>query len=92
MELTFEWDEIKAEDNRKKHKVSFDEAAAIFHDPFSITMPDPDHSVEEERYIDIGCSSDGRLLMVVYTERGNDIRIISCRRATTAEKKVYYGR
>jgi len=92
VELTFGWDEIKAEDNRKKHKVSFDEAAAIFHDPFSITMPDPDHSVEEERYIDIGCSSDGRLLMVVYTERGNDIRIISCRRATTAEKKVYYGR
>jgi hypothetical protein len=92
MELTFGWDEIKAEDNRKKHEVSFDEAAAIFHDPFSITMPDPDHSVEEERYIDIGCSSDGRLLMVVYTERGNDIRIISCRRATTAEKKVYYGR
>jgi uncharacterized DUF497 family protein len=92
VELTFEWDEIKAEDNRKKHKVSFDEAAAIFHDPFSITMPDPDHSVEEKRYIDIGCSSDGRLLMVVYTERGNDIRIISCRRATTAEKKVYHGR
>jgi len=92
MELTFEWDEIKAEDGRKKHKISFDEAATIFHDPFSITKPDPDHSVEEERYIDIGCSSDGRLLMVVYTERGNDIRIISCRRATAAEKKVYYGR
>jgi hypothetical protein len=92
MELTFGWDEIKAEYNRKTHKVSFDEAAAIFHDPFSITMPDPDHSVKEERYIDIGCSSDGRLLLVVYTERGNDIRIISCRRATTAEKKVYYGR
>ena len=92
MELTFEWDEIKAEDGRKKHKIGFDEAATFFHDPFSITKPDPDHSVEEERYIDIGCSSDGRLLMVVYTERGNDIRIISCRRATTAEKKVYYGR
>ena len=92
MELTFEWDEIKAEDGRKKHKISFDEAATIFHDPFSITKPDPDHSVEEERYIDIGCSSEGRLLMVVYTERGNDIRIISCRRATTAEKKVYNGR
>jgi len=92
MELTYEWDEIKAKDNRKKHKVSFDEAATIFRDPFSITKPDPDHSADEERYIDIGCSSDGRLLMVVYTERGNDIRIISCRKATVAEKKVYYGR
>ncbi|MCX6027966.1 MAG: BrnT family toxin [Chloroflexi bacterium] len=92
MELTFEWDEIKAQDSRRKHKVSFNEAATVFHDPFSITKPDPDHSVDEERYIDIGRSSDGRLLMVVYTERGDDIRIISCRRATAAEKKVYYGR
>ena len=80
MKLNFEWDEEKAKANIKKHRVSFDEAITVFVDPFSITIPDPDHSVAEQRYIDIGSSDKGHVLIVVYTERGSNIRIISCRR------------
>ncbi len=89
MKLNFEWDEEKAKANLKKHKISFDEATTIFIDPFSITIPDPDHSVEEQRYIDIGSSDKGHVLVVVYTERGSNIRIISCRKATLSERKRY---
>ena len=60
MKLHFEWDEEKAKTNLKKHRVSFDEAITVFLDPFSITIPDPDHSVDEQRYIDIGSSDKGR--------------------------------
>src|SRR4030042_1103902 len=80
--LNFEWDRGKAEANLKKHRASFDEATTIFSDPFSITIPDSAHSAAEDRYIDIGASEKGRILVVVYTERGANIRIISCRRAT----------
>ncbi len=89
MELTFEWDEDKARENLRKHRVSFDEAKTIFWDPFSITIPDPDHSMDEERFVDIGASVNGRVLVVVYTERGTNIRLISCRRATPFERKKY---
>jgi len=89
MKLNFEWNEEKATANLKKHKISFDEATTVFSDPFSITIPDPDHSVEEERYIDIGTSDKGRVLVVVYTERGANIRIISCRKAAPAERRCY---
>jgi uncharacterized DUF497 family protein len=89
MELSFEWDEVKAEANRKKHQVSFDEAATVFADPFSITIPDPDHSANEQRFVDIGTSARGRLLVVIYTERGATIRIISCRSANRSERKLY---
>jgi len=89
MKFNFEWDEEKAKANLKKHKVSFDEAATVFSDPFSITILDPDHSVGEERYIDIGTSDKGRVLIVVYTERGMNIRIISCRKATLTERRRY---
>ena len=89
MKLNFEWDEEKANANLKKHKVSFDEATAIFADPFSITISDIDHSVDEQRYIDIGSSDNGRVLVVVYAERGSNIRIISCRKATLSERKCY---
>ncbi|MDI6782082.1 MAG: BrnT family toxin [bacterium] len=89
MKLKFEWDEKKAEANLKKHGVSFDEATTVFIDPFSITIPDPDHSVDEQRYIDIGSSESGRVLVVVYTERGTKIRIINCRKATLSEQKLY---
>ncbi|MBI2556643.1 MAG: BrnT family toxin [Planctomycetes bacterium] len=89
MKLNFEWDEEKAKANLKKHKVSFDEATTIFIDPFSITIPDIDHSMDEQRYIDIGSSGNGRVLVVVYTERGSNIRIISCRKATLSERKHY---
>ena len=91
MKLRFEWDEEKSELNLKKHRVSFDEATTVLIDSFSITIPDPDpdHSVDEQRYIDIGSSDNGRVLVVVYTERGSNIRIISCRKATLSERKRY---
>jgi uncharacterized DUF497 family protein len=85
----FEWDEKKEVSNLKKHSVSFDEGATIFSDPMIATIPDPDHSKEEERYISIGISVQGRLLVVVHTERDEGIRLISCRKATSAERKSY---
>ena len=89
MMLNFEWDEEKAKANLKNHRVSFEEATTVFSDPFSITIPDPDHSTEEERYIDIGNSDRGRVLVVVYTEREITMRIISCRKATPTERRRY---
>ncbi len=89
MSLSFEWDEGKAKENLKKHRVGFDEATTIFTDPYSITVPDPDHSRDEQRYIDIGSSDKGRALVVVYTERGSIIRIVSCRKATPSERRMY---
>jgi len=89
MKLNFEWEEEKAKANLKKHRVSFDEATTVFIDPLSITIPDPDHSVDEQRHIDIGSSDKGRVLVVAYTERGSNIRIISCRKATPSERKLY---
>jgi len=89
MKLTFEWDEQKAQENFNKHKVSFDEAKTVFLDPLSITILDPDHSVNEERFVDIGTSGNGQVLVVVYTERGSNIRLISCRKATPFERKKY---
>ena len=89
MSLIFEWDERKAEQNLRKHRVSFEEAKTVFGDFFSITISDPRHSDSESRYVDIGYSSQGQLLVVVYTEREPNIRIISCRRATQRERRAY---
>ncbi|MEY2914978.1 MAG: hypothetical protein RLZZ184_4287 [Cyanobacteriota bacterium] len=89
MELGFEWHEEKAQENLKKHGISFEEAKTVFNDPLSITIADSQHSDDEERYIDIGLSSKGQLLIVVYTERQSNIRIISSRKATNAERKIY---
>ena len=89
MELTFEWDEDKDLSNRRKHGVSFDEAKTVFNDPFSITIADVQHSDDEDRYVDIGLSARGRLIVVSYTERGANIRIISCRKATKSERRTY---
>ncbi|MFO0700717.1 MAG: BrnT family toxin [Nitrospira sp.] len=89
MKLCFEWDNEKAKTNLKKHRVTFDEAATVFIDPFSVTIPDPGHSADERRYIDVGSSAKGRVLVVVYTERGSNIRIISCRKATSSERALY---
>lgn len=89
LKLTFEWDEDKAKKNFKKHGVSFEEAKMVFNDPFSITIPDPMHSDDEQRFIDIGNTAEGRILVVAYTERGSKIRIISCRKAVKKEKRVY---
>lgn len=87
-DLNFEWDEDKAQINFRKHKVSFDEAKTVFNDPLSITIEDPDHS-EEERFIDIGVSAKGKVLIVAYTERKSKLRIISCRKATDSERRKY---
>jgi uncharacterized DUF497 family protein len=89
MSLTFEWDQNKSEKNVKKHGITFDEAKSVFNDPFAITIDDPDHSNDEYRYIDIGLSSKGSLLVVWYTERNENIRIIGCRKATKYERKIY---
>jgi len=85
----FEWDDEKAISNLKKHDVSFEEGTTIFNDPLIATIHDPDHSKEEERYLSIGISVQGRLLVVVHTEREEIIRLISCRKATNAERKTY---
>jgi uncharacterized DUF497 family protein len=87
--MRFEWDPEKAKRNLTKHGVSFDEAVTAFYDPLSATFDDPDHSDEEQRYITIGFSSQGRLLVVGHTERGEIIRIISARRATAHERKKH---
>jgi len=87
--LLFEWDSGKARKNIKIHGVSFDEASTAFTDTLSLTIYDPLHSDEEERQILIGNSYKNRLLVVVHTERGDKIRIISARKATKNEKKQY---
>lgn len=87
--LLFEWDSTKATKNVKIHGVSFDEASTAFRDTLSLTIYDSLHSNEEERQILIGNSYKNRLLVVVHTERGDKIRIISARKATKNEKKQY---
>ena len=94
MELIFEWDANKAQANLKKHRIGFDEAKTIFADPHSITYVDEFHSDDEERYISIGYSAQHRILLAVHTEYEQSdetivIRIISCRKATPAERKYY---
>ena len=89
MNLIFKWDEEKARANLKKHGMSFDEATTVFADPFSVTIADPDHSLDELRFVDVGSSEKGQVLVVVYTERGVSIRIISCRKATPSERRYY---
>jgi uncharacterized DUF497 family protein len=89
MTLSFEWDRRKARSNLRKHRVSFREAAAVFADPFSITIADPVHSSDEERQVLIGATRTLRLLVVVHAERGDRIRIISARQATRAEQEQY---
>jgi uncharacterized DUF497 family protein len=85
--MHFEWDRAKADANRRKHRVTFDEAVSIFYDPLSATFPDPDSSRREERLITIGHSSRQRLLVVVHTEQSETIRIVSARLANAHERK-----
>jgi len=89
MPLGFEWDESKARSNLARHDVSFEEAATVFGDPLSLTIPDPAHSQAEDRFVIIGHSHQGKLLVVVHTERGDNIRVISARRATKRERLTY---
>jgi uncharacterized DUF497 family protein len=85
----FEWDPKKAQGNFRKHQVHFEEAATIFEDPQFVTVVDAEHSHDEERYITIGLSSKGRLLLTAHTETGHSIRIISARKATRHEEEFY---
>jgi hypothetical protein len=87
--MDFEWDDQKAEYNLQKHGVSFPEASTAFYDPLVITFADPDHSADEDRFIVIGLSAAGRLLMVAHTDRGNRIRIISARTLKPKERRLY---
>ncbi|MGB0387940.1 MAG: BrnT family toxin [Ardenticatenaceae bacterium] len=87
--MKFEWNRQKAQNNVRKHRVSFTEAVTVFDDPLLIMISDPDHSDEEERWLLIGESNRLRLLVVIYTEKGNRIRLISARRATKAERRTY---
>jgi len=89
MDDLFEWNPEKAEANLKKHGVSFEEAETVFSDPLSLTVPDPLHSDEENRFIITGCSEKQRQLIVVHTDRNDKIRIISARLATPRERKKY---
>ena len=89
MELTFEWDEGKARDNFRKHKVSFGEGKTIFNDLFLLTYRDIDGPEMEERYINIGLSAKNRVIVLIHTERQSKIRIISCRKATARERRHY---
>lgn len=88
--IGFEWDPVKATKNTRKHGVCFEEAQTIFVDPFEITISDPDHSQGEFRFLSIGRSEQGRVLVVSYTERAaNAIRIISARLASKSERYGY---
>jgi len=87
--MTFEWDPITAKLNLWKHRVSFEEAGTALLDPLSKTSLDPDHSVEEHRFITFGISARQRLLVVSYTERDNAVRLISARVATRREREIY---
>ena len=85
----FEWDYRKAESKALKHGVSFDEAVTVFGDAMALTFSDTDHSETEDRSRTYGISNKGRLLVVVHTERRNNVRIISARKATRYEKTIY---
>jgi uncharacterized protein len=87
--LKFEWDAPKAIANRRKHGVSFEEAATVFGDPLALTFTDPDHSIRESRYITIGQSHRELIVVVAHIDRGRSIRIISARRATRHERTIY---
>ena len=89
MGYIFEWDPVKAETNIRKHGVTFDEASTVFGDPLNLLMADPDHSLDEERYVLLGMSNRRRLLVVAFAERPPRTRLISARRATRQERRRY---
>ena len=87
--MSFEWDPAKALANVKKHGITFDEAATVFLDPLALSGPDPDHSLAESRFVNFGMSSLGHLLAVSHAYRPGGIRLISARRVTRTERKLY---
>lgn len=92
--LIFEWDDTKNENNKTKHDISFEEAQAVFFDESAIQFDDPEHSIDEERFLLLGFSQKLRILVVCHCYRSDEsiIRIISARRATKKEQKVYFRR
>ncbi len=89
MAITFDWDPGKARRNLQKHGIDFKEASTVFADTLSITIPDPDHSDDEERWVTMGLSNRHRLLVVVHKEEAETIRLISARRADRLERRKY---
>ena len=89
MPFRFSWDPAKAASNGRQHWVTFEEASTTFGDPLSITIPDPEHSVDEVRFVLVGLSDRQRLLVVVHATWGDVIRIISARLATRRERTLY---
>lgn len=87
--MKFQWDSNKNRANRRQHGVSFEEATTVFGDPLAMTIPDPDHSVGEQRFLTLGRSITDRLVVVSHTEEEDTIRIISARVATSYERKRY---
>jgi uncharacterized DUF497 family protein len=87
--MDFNWDDAKAESNERKHGVAFTEAMTVFADPLSVTGYDPHHADDEDRFLTMGMSVNGRLLLVSHTDRGDLVRIISAREATRRERKDY---
>ncbi len=87
--LKFKWDSAKAETNKLKHGIPFEEAASVFGDPLAYSFEDPDHSIGEARMLIFGISHKGHLLAVAFTERGRAIRIISARKASKHERGIY---
>lgn len=87
--MRFEWNAQKAAANLRKHGVSFDEAASVFFNPLSVTGDDPDHSIDERRFVTFGMSSSGQLLVVAHTVHDETVRIITARPATRAERGLY---
>ncbi len=87
--LKFEWDPKKSASNLRKHGVSFEEAASVFHDLLATVYEDPDHSVREKRYLTIGTSAKGRLLHIAFADRAERIRIINARKVTRKERELY---
>jgi uncharacterized DUF497 family protein len=87
--MQFQWDAVKAATNRRKHRVTFEEASSVFADPLALTFRDPDHSAGEARFLTFGISEARRLLVVAHTQRGRSIRLISARRATRSERRIY---
>jgi len=90
--MKFQWDGAKAARNRTKHGVPFEEALSAFADPLSITYPDPKHASEEDRFLLIGISASGQVLIISHVYRADCVRIISARKATPRERRFYESR
>ena len=87
--MEYEWDPQKAEANKRKHGISFHEAATVFGDPLAITFTDPDHSIDEYRYLTFALSKFDRFLVVSHADKGDKVRIISARLMTRQERRIY---